>query len=288
MQPMSDERREFLQKAIEETLGTQENPNDLMKESITKLNTIITSADNGDKTNPELCAEAITALSLMDRCTDFPDCPRNLEILGGTQPLLYLATTTMLDTTVRIQAAELLALMLSNNTQVQEACFIKYDGLNKLLIRIQHLMMSSHNDEEIAPLLSALGALIRNYPQAESAFITTNGTQLIAHLLTNDYSIRVQQKVASLYRYLLADGRATIVDSHDIAEALIQLYKATTTIGDIQYYEILAGLSYELREYPGMVDAVKGRIKVILESSNKQDYQPELTTLIQTAKYTPK
>mmetsp|Transcript_3107 Transcript_3107/g.2786 ORF Transcript_3107/g.2786 Transcript_3107/m.2786 type:complete len:98 (+) Transcript_3107:35-328(+) len=43
MQPMSDERREFLQKAIEETLGTQENPNDLMKESITKLNTIITS-----------------------------------------------------------------------------------------------------------------------------------------------------------------------------------------------------------------------------------------------------
>ncbi|KAF4754956.1 Hsp70-binding protein 1, partial [Perkinsus olseni] len=225
----------------------------------------------------------------------YPDCPRNLEVLGGTRPLLYLScndNNIITDVNVRIEAAELLALMLSNNTDVQQACYTRYHGLHRLQNRLIKLSTSSpHDDKELAALLSALGSLIRNYPQAESAFISdSNGTQLIATLLNKDYSIRVQQKAGSLYRYLLSDGRATIVGSDDVAKALIQLYHSAggdnDDGGDIQYYEILAGLSYELRAFPGMADAVKERMKRILSSSNKKDYQPELSILIQTAKYT--
>merc|ERR1719321_1814783 len=78
-QQMTDEDRQFLEKAMEEAFGKIEDPNKVMAEAIAQIKA-------PDRTDVSIC----TALEVIDKCCDDPDCARNCEKLDGLQPLLDL------------------------------------------------------------------------------------------------------------------------------------------------------------------------------------------------------
>merc|ERR1719265_2260018 len=60
-----------------------------------------------------------TALEVIDKCCDDPDCARNCEKLDGLQPLLDLLDTHR--GVISNRALEILALLFANNPNIQEA-----------------------------------------------------------------------------------------------------------------------------------------------------------------------
>ncbi|CAE8653672.1 unnamed protein product, partial [Polarella glacialis] len=105
---LSAEDRAFLEKAMVEAFGEVEDTNGIMKEAAAK----ITADDRTD--------ESITvALEVIDYCCDNPDCARNAEKLGVLQPMLDVIGTH--PGAIRTRALEVLALLFSNNKNIQEA-----------------------------------------------------------------------------------------------------------------------------------------------------------------------
>merc|ERR1740138_1941449 len=92
---------------MEEAFGQIEDPNKLMQEAIGQIQ----SAERTDES-------ITTALEILDKCCDDPDCARNAEKLGGIQPLLDLLTTH--EGPLRCRTLEILALLFSNNPSIQK------------------------------------------------------------------------------------------------------------------------------------------------------------------------
>merc|ERR1719456_1483179 len=86
-----------------------EDMNKIMEEAIGQLK-------SPERTNESL----ITALEIMDRCCDDPDCARNIEKLDGLQALIDIIRDWP-ENIIKVRALEILALMLSNNPDIQEA-----------------------------------------------------------------------------------------------------------------------------------------------------------------------
>mmetsp|Transcript_4645 Transcript_4645/g.5910 ORF Transcript_4645/g.5910 Transcript_4645/m.5910 type:complete len:136 (+) Transcript_4645:68-475(+) len=107
---MTQEDREFLEKAMKEAFAHIEDPNVAFQEAI------------GQIKSPERTQESIaTSLEVIDRLCDDPDVSRNAEKLDGIQPLLDLAGD---DTPLRPRTLEILALLFSNNPNIQQALFL--------------------------------------------------------------------------------------------------------------------------------------------------------------------
>jgi len=102
--PMTPEDREFLEQALAEAFGKIEDPNKVMLEAINQL-----------KAEDRNGATIMTALEVIDKCCDDPDCARNAEKLDGVQPVLDLATSA--DQQIRMRSLEILALLFFEQSQ---------------------------------------------------------------------------------------------------------------------------------------------------------------------------
>jgi hypothetical protein len=234
---LSGEDRAFLEKALEEAFGSMEDPNQVMLEAINQI-----KAD--DRTE----ASIVTALEVIDRLCDDVDCARNVEKLGGIQPLLDLVTAEGLDKTIRIRTHEILALLFSNNENIQEAG-VKRGALPLLLCLVQACPVGS---EERGKAFRALVALVRPIKVHEETLLRQlNGADLIASCLDAAEDLRTREKAMSFVSSLVTEGRLTADEVGRFATCVASLFGGDISEASLQYCEILAACAASLtRAFP--------------------------------------
>lgn len=265
---LTDEDRDFLYKAFEAAMGEVEDLNKVMEEAIRQ-----TQAP--DRTNESI----ITALELIDRCCDDPDCARNVEKLGGIQALLDLLDTPHAG--IRVRDMEILALLLANNPIIQKAA-IDRGGMEKLM---RLTRAAAAGTEERLKSLRALAALTRGVPEFEAAFLSGGGTSVLLACLDPKEDNKVKEKAAALVVTLAHERRLSPEDGLRIGEALPPLL-ADATSGGLQYRETLAACTLELAQAtapaapaPGLLDAVRARLEVLEGGASDPDNEAEAAIL---------
>lgn len=226
---MSDEDRVFLQKAMEEAFGQVEDPNKVLQECISKIQ-VEGSTDE----------EIVTMLEVIDRLCDDTDVARNIEKLGGLRALLDLAREK--GGSIRQRTLEILALLFSNNPQIQEAG-AKHGALELFLKLTQD---APSNSEERSKSFRALVALVRLVPALEDAFLRTHGgLDLLVILLQATEETRTREKAASFALSAAVNGRLREEEVGKLAEAVSTLLPTLAT-GPLQYREMVSGCALEL------------------------------------------
>lgn len=225
---MSDEDRAFLEKAMEEAFGKIEDPNEVMAEAIKQLKA------------PDRTDESITtALEVVDRCCDDPDCARNCEKLDGIQPLLDLLGSYT--GAIRDRALEILALLFANNPAIQEVG-MRRDALPRFL---QLVRESAVGSETRSKAFRAMVALVRNMQAFEECFVKEHDGAKVLVSCADESDARLSEKMASFVRSLAQSGRLQTEDVAAIAAALSPLLRNIGN-GQIQYREVLSSSVCEL------------------------------------------
>mmetsp|Transcript_71683 Transcript_71683/g.134056 ORF Transcript_71683/g.134056 Transcript_71683/m.134056 type:complete len:254 (+) Transcript_71683:69-830(+) len=225
---MSEEDKEFLEKAMEEAFGKIEDPNVAFQEAI------------GQIKSPERTQESIaTSLEVIDRLCDDPDVSRNAEKLDGIQPLLDFAGE---DTPLRPRTLEILALLFSNNPNIQQAGF-KRGALPLFLSIMQSNPVAS---ESRTKAFRTLASLVRSErPIAEAFLREHNGVNELVSCLSLAEPSPMREKALSLVRSLAQDGCLNSEEKTILATAVGPLSQAG---GDesIQYKEVLEDCASQL------------------------------------------
>jgi hypothetical protein len=225
---MSDEDKEFLTNAMEEAFAQMEDPNKVMAEAITQIKAV-------DRTD-----ESITvALEVIDKCCDDPDCARNCEKLDGLQPLLDLLGTHT--GAIGVRTLEILALLFSNNPNIQEAGSRR--GALDIFLRL--VQESAVGSDTRSKAFRALVALVRSIDAFEDKFLREKAGVSVIISCANNSDLRLCEKVASFVRSLAQDGRLLAEDIASIVVALTPLLRDVSS-GQIQYRETLASCVCEL------------------------------------------
>lgn len=265
-QPLSAEDREFLENALQEAFSLIEDANKIMKEAAEQLQ------------SPERTDASIqTALEVMDKCCDDPDVARNVEKLGGLQPLLDLLSTH--PGPLRVRACEILALLFSNNPLIQEAGYKR--GALPALFEIVKDATTSADDRSKA--FRALVALIRHIEAYEVTFLREmGGFDVVLKAMGRQEDLRMNEKAVTFSSHLAASGRLEAQELSRVGLALAP----TFAIADakLQFKEERARCALELGlmtsgECPTeLVAAVKAR-HADVSARKDPDEEPELEIL---------
>jgi len=176
--PLSDEDRKFLEAAMQEAFSHIEDPNQIMLEAVN----LIKSEERTDAT-------IITALEIIDRCCDDPDCARNADKLGGMQTLIDLAQAK--GGCIRVRTLEILALFLSNNPSMQEVG-LRRGFLEVFLGLVRNAPVGS---EERLKAFRSLVALVRAVDANEDKFMKDEGgIKLVVECLGCGEDARTREK----------------------------------------------------------------------------------------------
>lgn len=245
---MTDEDRAFLEKAMEDAFGKIEDPNQVMAEAITQIK----AADRTDES-------IVTALEVIDRCCDDPDCARNCEKLDGIQPLFDLVETST--GSICDRTLEILALLFANNPSIQEAGDRR--GGFRILLRL--VRESGIGTETKSKAFRALVALVRNVESLEQRFLREHEGASVLVSCADASDLRLCEKVASFIRSLADNGRLLADDVSCLSVALTPLL---TDIGkgQIQFRETLSSCICELARVapasctPGLKSAAQERL----------------------------
>lgn len=225
---MTQADRDFLQAAMEEAFGKIEDPNKVMAEAIAQIK-------SPEHTDESIC----TALEVIDKCCDDPDCARNAEKLDGLQPLLDLLDTHKGD--IAHRTLEILALLFSNNPNIQKAG--KKRGALEIFTRL--VRESGVGSETRSKAFRALVALVRQMEEFEEQFLKEmDGINVIISCADRS-NLPLCEKVSSFIRSLVQDGRLKPEDIALFATALVPLLGDIGN-GQIQYRETLSSCVTEL------------------------------------------
>jgi len=225
---MTDEDKKFLEAAMADAFSQIEDPNKIMGEAIGQIK----AADRSDES-------ISTALEIIDRCCDDPDCARNCEKLDGLQPLLDLLSTT--NDAIRDRSLEIFALLFSNNPNIQEAG-VRRGALDIFLGLVRE---SGAGSDTRSKAFRALVALMRNVQAFEEQFLKEkDGINVIISCLEPS-DLRLCEKAASLIRSLADNERLRAEDVTLLVAALTPLMSTVGT-GQIQYRETLSSCITQL------------------------------------------
>lgn len=268
--PLSDEDKAFLERAFEEACGMIEDMNKIMGQAIEQLK-------NPEKTNESI----ITALEIMDRCCDDPDCSRNIEKLDGLQTLIDIVREWE-NEVIKVRALEVLALMLSNNPDIQAATNRR--GGMELFVKITR--ESDPGSDVRSKAFRSCAALVRGVEDLQKKFVKDlDGTSVAVTCLAESEEASLRGKAASLLRDLTSAG---CLD----AEAIAQVVPALSSLignpqGDMQYRELLAGCAHALimesssgSDLKPLKEAVAQRLTQLKEA-NMEDFNEEKAILVQ-------
>lgn len=258
---LSDEDREFLQKAMEDAFEQIEDPNKVFTEAIQQIK----SAERTEES-------VYTALEIIDRLCDDPDVARNAEKLDGLQPLLEVASD--MQGLVRVRTLEVLALVFSNNPNIQNAG-VKRDGISRFLSLTRQAPVGS---DEKSKAFRALVALVRQVPEHERALLQNEEAAALLHqLLDKREEARTREKVASFVTGLAVSG---VLEEGLVAPISVALGPLLNDDDDdltVQYRETVSACAFELARLApascksALLDHVESRLKAISDSSAKKD-----------------
>lgn len=271
---MTDADRDFLEKAMEEAFGKIEDPNQVMAEAIGQIKA-------PDRTDTSIT----TALEVIDKCCDDPDCARNCEKLDGLQPLLDLLGTHK--GVISNRTLEILALLFANNPNIQEAGARR----NALDIFLRLVQESDVGSETRSKAFRALVALVRQMAPLEERFLREKDGIKVIILCANQIDLRLCEKVASFSRSLAQDGRLKAEEVASLAAAMAPLLQDIGN-GQIQYRETLSSCVCELARVapkfcpPELKTAAQGRLSS-LKANKESDDSSEQASLEELLKLLP-
>jgi len=254
---MTPEDREFLESALAEAFGKIEDPNKVMLEAINQL-----------KAEDRTGASIMTALEVIDRCCDDPDCARNAEKLDGVQPVLDLVTAE--DQQIRMRSLEILALLFSNNPNIQEA-----GARRGALQRIQEVLRSAPvGSDDKSKALRAIVALVRGVDSLEESLLSAGGIDDTLACLARAEDKRTREKAATFVNSLASNKRLREEDAARFALALAPLLGDVEPDASIQYREVLAASANAIvqmcpsSEAAQLRDAASARLAILRAQSN--------------------
>jgi len=250
---LSDEDREFLQKAMEQAFGEIEDPNEVMLEAIKQI-----------KAEDRTDASIITALEIIDRSCDDRDCARNAEKLDGVQPLLDLAVTST--GSIKVRTLEILALLFANNPNIQEAGARR--GAMKIFIEL--VKGAPQGSEERSKAFRALVALARGVDALEEQLLKEHdGSNIIVMCMALEEDARSREKALSFVQTLAVTGRLDEIDAKPFAAATTKLFSGNLAEASLQYRETLAMCACEVARISSgeAVLELEAAIKARLESA---------------------
>mmetsp|Transcript_47478 Transcript_47478/g.111035 ORF Transcript_47478/g.111035 Transcript_47478/m.111035 type:complete len:300 (+) Transcript_47478:38-937(+) len=226
---LSEEDRAFLEKAMEQAFGQVEDPNKVMEEARDQIM-------SDTRTNESIS----TALEVIDRCCDDPDCARNAEKLNVLQPLLDLLSTH--EGSIRMRTFEILALLFSNNPNIQAAGMER--GALKACVKVAQDCPAG--SEERSKAFRALVALVRNVKEFETFLLeSADGRQVLAMCLDLQELPGTREKAASFTRSLVENETMLPQYVASLAAAVAKLFSQLEDVG-IQYKETLASCALQL------------------------------------------
>jgi len=256
-QKMTDEDRAFLENAMEEAFGKIEDPNQVVLEALGQIRA-------EDRTDASIC----TSLEVIDRMCDDPDVSRNIEKLGGVQILYDLARSH--GGSIRPRTLELLALLFSNNPNIQEAGF-KRGGI-KLFFELTRAPVAS---EDRSKAFRALVALVRHIEAHEDTMLRSEGgLALLVELLDLKEESRTREKVASFVVSLASNANLREEEAGTLLSAVAPLLEGVAAEG-VQYREMVAACCLELARLspptslPSLGDAVQARLSALRSAGAK-------------------
>ncbi|KAK6590981.1 hypothetical protein RS030_111754 [Cryptosporidium xiaoi] len=189
------EKLEFLQGAVREAMKGVVDPNKLLSEAKLKL--------ESDKAEEEVI---LSALAVIDRCVDLPDCSLNLDKLGLIQPLLNCLSKSE---EIRNLTYQILSKSMQNNPPVQTAFGNR--GALTIITEAVHLEISELMQSRG---ISAISSLIRHNPDMEREFVIEDGLLQIEKWMRSEF-IKVREKSMSLLRHFIHQG---VISSRDVLE----------------------------------------------------------------------
>jgi hypothetical protein len=266
---MSPEDRQFLENAMEEAFGQMEDNNKIMQEAINQIK----AADRND-------ALIMTALEVIDKCCDDVDCARNVEKFDGVQTILDLVASG--DQQVRSRSLEILALLFSNNPNIQEA------GIRRGAMQtLQTVLRSSPvGSEDRSKTLRALVALVRGVQALEESLLSNGGADDTVACLARAEDKRTREKAAAFANSMAANARLSAEDAARFAAAIAPLLSDVEPDASIQYREVLAASANSLvrlcpsstKEAALLRDAASARLAA-LPAQSDEDAEQERQSL---------
>lgn len=220
---MTEEDREFLEKAMEEAFGKIEDPNQVLAEAISQLKGSGGAED-----------VILTTLEVIDKCCDDPDCARNVEKLDGVQPLLDVLKSHKGPVCVR--TLEILALLFANNPTIQEAG----ERRGAMSMILQSLQDAEATSEQQNKAFRALVALLRNFRTLEEAFLKdAGGHQILMSCLDVSRDAKMREKAVSFLSSLAHEKLLNSVDVERLVAPVAGLLQSADE-ESLQYRESLA------------------------------------------------
>jgi hypothetical protein len=177
---VSEERMEELREVMAD-LNAQKSEADLMKEAVQTLDS--TSEPTLHKESALLKLEDL--VGQIDNANDFAKF--------GLQTLLL--TLESEESTLRLNALQVLGTAASNNVEFQELALQSHPKLVEMLYR---LVETERVDEVKSKAVYALSSILRNSIPARNAFYKLDGPKLIVDLLSGDGSQRLKRKALTL------------------------------------------------------------------------------------------
>lgn len=282
---LSEEDRKFLEGAMEQAFGQIEDPNKVMEEAVTQLR-------DDSRTNESV----LTALEVIDRCCDDPDCARNCERLGAVQAILDMLKESSekgflgAEAEVCRRSAEILALLCANNPVIQQAAAKR--GAVELLTTVvtsEAASASGASSEPRLKCLRALSAVVRGEESLETAFIEKHdGVALLVSALKpgETSGLKLREKAAQMASGLLcADSEAvkatlkghietlarTLYVSAQGGSGLLEVEEGEETDegSDLQYREVVANFALRVATAAASVPEVKAAVRGPLSDTVK-------------------
>lgn len=257
---MSDEDKQFLEKAMEQAFAQIEDPNKIFKEAIDQIR------------DPPVSDElALTILETIDRCCDDPDVARNLEVFDGIRPLLALLGSA--NTTVVARACEVLALMVANNPKMQRAAYEK-GALDLLMAPVPNDIPRWRGQVRL------LTAIVASEETVEQEFLKRDGVPFLGHCMCSGDE-KIVTRAASFMRHLLVLDiiKPTEETAGYVAKAVADLRETA-----IQSGEILAccAKAHSAIRSKDLKESLKARIKFINDHDDVASYQEEVAMTTET------
>ena len=258
--PMDQDRRLWLEKALNAAFEGGEDPNQIMKKAVTEIQE----------------GRISVGLDMLDHVSDFPDCAENIEILGALKELVDLLKHD--DRNVVKRTCEILTLYLPNNPKIQLAAALKHNCMST----IKSCILKHTDDSEVMTLgLSVLGNLIRNVAPLENGFLRESGVRFTVSACRTSFSPGSVQKVCSLLLSLAQ--RHDLTNERGEVEGLIHLAYTSDIIerDNIQVFETLAALVARVGAADSVRDAIRQRLKWLdsLEETPRLNFSAELEIL---------
>jgi hypothetical protein len=260
--PIDQDRREWLEKALNSAFDGQEDPNKIMKQAVVEIQE----------------GRLSTGLDLLEHVSDNLDCAENLDSLGALKPLVDLLSNP--DQKIVQRSLEVLNLYLPNNPKIQLIAATNHGCLDALKTTIE---AHRTNNLVISLGISTIGNLLRNVIPLENSFLKDRGLRYTCEIVLTSFTPSVVKRSCNLMASLIRRHTISSSDVDVIRQLLVRVYETEFFDKfDIQLFENVANLAGAVGMSDSLRQAVAERVQWIksLETESQSEFNVELECLL--------